>query len=139
MYSKLKRRGNGRFHVFSTWNTRAVFVGRFLEKKKQQQKNLKDYTPIKETFMSLSYETQNEFFFVHLIIQKQPPKVFCEKGILKNFANFTGKHLRWSLFLIKPRSATLLKRNSMFSCKISEILTRKRLGVNLSMYIVRRE
>ena len=25
--------------------------------------------------------------------QKQPPEVFCEKGILKNFENFTGKHL----------------------------------------------
>ena len=24
-----------------------------------------------------------------------------KKGILKNFANFTGKHLYWSLFIIK--------------------------------------
>ena len=30
--------------------------------------------------------------------QKQPPKVFYKKGALKNFANFTGKHLCWSLF-----------------------------------------
>ena len=33
----------------------------------------------------------------------------------KNFANFTGKHLCWSLFLIKVqdfRAATLLKRDS---------------------------
>ena len=28
MYSTLKRRGNHRFHVASTWNTRDVFVGR---------------------------------------------------------------------------------------------------------------
>ena len=27
VYSTLKRRGNGRFHVNSTWNTREVFVG----------------------------------------------------------------------------------------------------------------
>ena len=33
-----------------------------------------------------------------------------EKGILKIFANFKGKYLRRSLFLIKP--ATLLKRDS---------------------------
>ena len=26
MYSTLKRRGNGRVHVVSTWNTRGVFV-----------------------------------------------------------------------------------------------------------------
>ena len=47
--------------------------------------------------------------------QKQPPKVFCKKGVLKNFAHFTGKHLCWSLFLIQLqvfRPATLLKRDS---------------------------
>ena len=25
--------------------------------------------------------------------EKQPPKVFCEKGVLKNFRDFKGKHL----------------------------------------------
>ena len=29
-------------------------------------------------------------------MQKQPPEVFCKKGVLKNFANFTEKHLCWS-------------------------------------------
>ena len=32
-----------------------------------------------------------------LIIQKQPPGVFCKKDILKNFANFLGKQLCKSL------------------------------------------
>ena len=31
VYSTLKRRGNERFHVVSTWNTRRVFVGRFIQ------------------------------------------------------------------------------------------------------------
>ena len=31
-------------------------------------------------------------------------------GVVKNFANFTGKHLFWSLFLIKLQA--LLKRDS---------------------------
>ena len=48
-------------------------------------------------------------------VQKQPLALFCKKGVFKNFANFTVKHLCWSLFLItlqflKP--ATLLKRYS---------------------------
>ena len=30
--------------------------------------------------------------------QKQPPEVFRKKGVLKNFAIFTRKHLCWSLF-----------------------------------------
>ena len=48
-----------------------------------------------------------------------------DKGVLKNFAIFTGKHLSWSLFLIKFRAfrpATLLKETptQVFSCKICE-------------------
>ena len=38
-----------------------------------------------------------------------------EKAVLKNFAIFTGKHLRWSVLLIDlqaSRPATLLKRDS---------------------------
>ena len=30
--------------------------------------------------------------------QKQPPEVFLGKGVLRNFAKFTGKHLYQSLF-----------------------------------------
>ena len=29
-------------------------------------------------------------------IQKQPPEMFFKLGVLKNFAIFTGKDLRWS-------------------------------------------
>ena len=28
-------------------------------------------------------------------------KVFCKKGVLRNFSKFTGKHQCWSVFLIK--------------------------------------
>ena len=31
-------------------------------------------------------------------LQKQPPEVFCKKGVLRNFTKFTGKHLCQSLF-----------------------------------------
>ena len=34
-------------------------------------------------------------------LQKQPPEVFYEKVVLKNFTKFTGKHLCQSLFLNK--------------------------------------
>ena len=30
-----------------------------------------------------------------------PPVVFCKKGVLRNFAKFTGKHLCQSLFFNK--------------------------------------
>ena len=47
--------------------------------------------------------------------QKQSLELFWKKGVLKNFANFTWKHLCWSLFLIMLqafRTATLQKRDS---------------------------
>ena len=50
--------------------------------------------------------------FEYKPIQKQSSDVFCKKAALKNFTIFTGKHLCWSLFLIKLQaftSATLLK------------------------------
>ena len=34
-------------------------------------------------------------------LKKQPPEVFCKKGVLKNFAKFTGKQLCQSLFFNK--------------------------------------
>ena len=43
------------------------------------------------------------------------PEVFCKKGLLRNFAKFTRKHLCHSLFFNKVaglRPATLLKRDS---------------------------
>ena len=42
------------------------------------------------------------------------PEVFCEKTILKNFAEFTGKHILESLFVDAADfwPATLLKRDS---------------------------
>ena len=40
------------------------------------------------------------------------PEVFCKKGVLENFAKFTGKHLCHSLFfkVAGIRPATLLKK-----------------------------
>ena len=40
-------------------------------------------------------------YFWKINVKKQPPDMSCEKSALKNFAKFTGKHMCWSLFLIK--------------------------------------
>ena len=45
--------------------------------------------------------------------------VFCKKGVLRNFTNFTEKHLCQSLFFNKVaglRSATLLKKRLWHRC-----------------------
>ena len=48
----------------------------------------------------------------------------AKKGAFKYFSKFTGKHLGWSLFLIKLlalRPATLLKRDSNTSVFLSNL------------------
>ena len=55
-------------------------------------------------------------------LQKQPPKVFFEESLIRNFAKFEGKHLCESLFFNKVvglSPATLLKVTlaQVFSCE----------------------
>ena len=38
-----------------------------------------------------------------------------KKGVLKNFANFTGKQLCWSLFL-EPQASNFIKKRLQHSC-----------------------
>ena len=40
-------------------------------------------------------------------MQKQPSKGFFKKGLIRNFAEFTSKHVPESLFLIKLNSVDL--------------------------------
>ena len=62
-----------------------------------------------------------------LFIQKQPPDVFCKKGVLRNFAKVTGKCLCQSLFFNKIaglRPAILSKKGTLaqvLSSKFCEI------------------
>ena len=44
------------------------------------------------------------------------PKVFCEKGVLRNFLTFTGKYLYQSLFFYEVASLT-----QVLSCEFWEI------------------
>ena len=68
-------------------------------------------------------------FFKSFALQRNSrPEVFCEKGVLRNFARFTGKHLCQSLFFNKDEGSTcnLLKKEALTLvffrefCKISK-------------------
>ena len=62
---------------------------------------------------------ENQYIKIFLF-KKQPPDAFCKKGVLKNF--FTGKHLCWSLSLIKLQARVLKKRlqHSCFPVKFAK-------------------
>ena len=52
-------------------------------------------------FSKINFECMSSLVYT-VYYQKQPSEQRCsvKKGVLKNFVNFVGKHLRWSLFLI---------------------------------------
>ena len=53
------------------------------------------------------------------------PDVFCEKGVLRKFAKFQGKHVRQGLFFNKVAGAcNFIKKGALaqvFSCEFCEI------------------
>ena len=53
--------------------------------------------------------------------QKQPPEVFYEKGVLRNFTKFTGKHLCQRLFFNKVAGLKFCKisKNNFFTEHLS--------------------
>ena len=48
---------------------------------------------------------ERNMFSLITIFRSSRPGVFCKKGVLRNFAKFTGKHLCQSLFFNKVAGA----------------------------------
>ena len=89
------------------------------ERKQLQQDVIPKYTSSDEELENP--KTQLKMFVTRPLpfesskLEKQPPEMFYKKGALTDFAQFAGKRLYQSLFLIKLqasglRSATLLKK-----------------------------
>ena len=60
------------------------------------------------------------------ILRSSRPNLFCEKGVLRTFANFTGKHLRQTLFFNKVagNACNFIQKETLaqvFSCEVCEI------------------
>ena len=75
-------------------------------------------------FPIMFYKLFNANSTLFLFLRSSRPEVFCKKGVLRNFAKITGKHLCKSLFFDKVtglRLATLLKKRQLFSYEFWEI------------------
>ena len=70
--------------------------------------------------------------FLNLRVKKNSFADILQNGALKNFVNFTGKHLCWSLFLIKLQATPLLPKTSgrLFLIIIDFFLSSKPFTVN---------
>ena len=83
-----------------------------LSKKKKKKRSQEKYVNITAPLWTLFWKIA-ENFRKTVSYRRSRLQMFFKIGDLKNFANFTAKHLRWSLFSIKFQSwrpATLLKR-----------------------------
>ena len=63
-----------------------------------------------------------------IVFRSSHREVNCKKGILKNFAKFTGKHLCWSLFNkvigLRPEACNVIKKETptlVFPCGFYKI------------------
>ena len=56
----------------------------------------------------------DNFGFMHWNVQKQPPKLFYKKVVLKNLAKFTARQLCQGLFLNKVTGLRTPPRNYSF-------------------------
>ena len=63
------------------------------------------YVNKENIFQNKVYKSNIISFYYFFKNRSSRPKVFCKKGVLKNFANFTGKHLRtcWGTYLGTPK------------------------------------
>ena len=53
------------------------------------------------SMLSLQFKSSYFSSLIDCCNQKQPPEMFYKKAVFENFAILTGKHVCWSLFLIK--------------------------------------
>ena len=58
-------------------------------------KKLKEF----KSSISFSMKSFSSVLFFIFFFRCSRPEVFCKKGVLRNFAKFTGKHLRQRLFI----------------------------------------
>ena len=81
----------------------SIFVKRHLCKSYKPQFKLKESKMIKSC-------RKNDLFLATVYINlRSSAEVFCKKSVLKNFTNFTGRHLCWNLLLLKLQALQALQ------------------------------
>ena len=83
-------------------------------------KNLSDQVKkVSDQYTKYLINIKKYLINIQRCIRSRRPKVFCKKGVLRNFAKLTGKYLCHSLFFNKVaglRSTTLLKKRLWRRC-----------------------
>ena len=85
----------------------------------QNHNNSQENTHDQVFFVCRVYACNFYFYKGLYYFQKQAPEAFRKKGVLKNFAKFTGKHLYHSFFF--NNVAGTAPAATLFSCEFCEI------------------
>ena len=105
----------------------------FLRKVYPKAGNFTKKNPIRSVSVLIAESFQGTFFTEHFlmaasiptlciagrcsILRSSRPEEFCKKGVLRNFAKFTGKHLCQGLFFNKvAKACNLLKKSLRHRC-----------------------
>ena len=81
-------------------------------------------------FISIYLEKLEEIVHSHFKCSSRHWRCSIKKGIPKNFANFTGKHMYWSLFLTLKEIPI-----QVFLCEICQIFKNKSFEEHLSTIV----
>ena len=87
---------------------------KYYREQKQDFERFLIFLNIKMSAKSNKIELSEEF--IAMWKEDQPPGVFCKKGVLRNFAKFTGKHLCQSLFFNKVAGLAKFLRTPPSDC-----------------------
>ena len=109
-----------KIHEFSQGTTDANITRK--DKKFLQSATFINYYKVRQYTHFISFSSENIFIYKKIFLdltRSRRSQMFFKIGVLKNFANYTGEYLCWSLFLIKLqplRPTTLLKRDFSTGC-----------------------
>ena len=105
-------------HALSNWETSWVLINgtRFVTLCTKKWSNSKNASLSNSVSVIACKYINRRIWFLHhekwVNFRSIRSQMFFKTGVLKMFAISTGKHLCWSLFLIKLQASTLLKRCS---------------------------
>ena len=113
---------NDTFGKKNITTTEVVFIQFLSYNVVSKQKNKNENTECHDMFLPFKSHLNSKQGSLNLLlfgswtlVRSSHSDVFCRRGVLRNIAKFTEKHLRQSLFFNKVgglRPATLLKRDS---------------------------
>ena len=130
------RNTSGRLLLAFSCNVTKMVVGKTSDEYSwSRNTNLRSTVQVYHFFFQQDRLSVYVFIGLHCLLPEAAIRVevFCKKGVLKDFVYFIGKHLCWSLFLMKFQAWHLLWKISANDCFCTALAP---LTVTYSLYFI---